>query len=122
MPAAKAAGSLGSSPLTRGKPPKIPALALEDRLIPAHAGKTQVSRGPSALAEAHPRSRGENWPRSRAAVMSFGSSPLTRGKPGVVWASVLAVRLIPAHAGKTDDFWRANILGMAHPRSRGENC
>ena len=53
--------------------------------------------------------------------VSWGSSPLTRGKPDLSEVGGSLGRLIPAHAGKTlvreatpEDRW-------AHPRSRGEN-
>ena len=52
--------SSGSSPLTRGKRATRCARRVRARLIPAHAGKTQMLRiGPLRRA-AHPRSRGEN--------------------------------------------------------------
>ena len=52
----------------------------------------------------------------------IGSSPLTRGKPGVDARREHGGGLIPAHAGKT--LWE-RVLGdaaWAHPRSRGENA
>ena len=51
----------------------------------------------------------------------WGSSPLTRGKRVRGLVDDLGLRLIPAHAGKTNP---ANVRGRrdsAHPRSRGEN-
>ena len=50
----------GSSPLTRGKHMLPSWKGPEDRLIPAHAGKTMgvVETRPGTAA--HPRSRGEN--------------------------------------------------------------
>ena len=54
------ATSLGSSPLTRGKPIMAPEPAKVTGLIPAHAGKTgRLPRG-RPRSWAHPRSRGEN--------------------------------------------------------------
>ena len=50
-----------------------------------------------------------------------GSSPLTRGKPGLHLQPRLASRLIPAHAGKTLAAVEWAPRGEAHPRSRGEN-
>ena len=72
---------LGSSPLTRGKPPLRPLAHRRIRLIPAHAGKTARKRLDVGAGGAHPRSRGENWSPSRKITAAFGSSPLTRGKP-----------------------------------------
>ena len=50
-----------------------------------------------------------------------GSSPLTRGK--LAWCKRLhtCLRLIPAHAGKTDAARTCQEPVGAHPRSRGEN-
>ena len=53
--------------------------------------------------------------------MKLGSSPLTRGKPDDGRGQGVDVRLIPAHAGKTQNWIdKVNDAG-AHPRSRGEN-
>ena len=74
----------GSSPLTRGKQTIYTPAELAEGLIPAHAGKTSSSAGTSSTAEAHPRSRGENGRRMTAAERRVGSSPLTRGKRGLL--------------------------------------
>ena len=74
---------LGSSPLTRGKPPPRDRGRGLGGLIPAHAGKTYAIAGFSPVMRAHPRSRGENrigWGPLRGRE---GSSPLTRGKRGL---------------------------------------
>ena len=70
---------------------------------------------------AHPRSRGENRLDAHVAVIGFGSSPLTRGKPGAGLELDLRPRLIPAHAGKTSSPPSWEPGRAAHPRSRGEN-
>ena len=112
----------GSSPLTRGKRRARHSCSARRRLIPAHAGKTRVALNQAPFARAHPRSRGENFVRSRARLIGLGSSPLTRGKLrriGVPWCNP---GLIPAHAGKTC-FWSClRAVSRAHPRSRGENA
>ena len=94
--------ALGSSPLTRGKPPLPGWLQRWVGLIPAHAGKTRASSNRQTRHWAHPRSRGEN----------------RDGRLGVV----LNTGLIPAHAGKTILPALRAVLIWAHPRSRGENC
>ena len=53
--------------------------------------------------------------------MGHGSSPLTRGKRGILRTSRSVVGLIPAHAGKTRASLVSAWAGAAHPRSRGEN-
>ena len=110
-----------SSPLTRGKRHRNLCRWLQDRLIPAHAGKTlekTLAREPSG---AHPRSRGENLIASSSMRHRSGSSPLTRGKPRGLRRSCGQRRLIPAHAGKTRPLVRPDQAVRAHPRSRGEN-
>ena len=70
----------GSSPLTRGKPPRPPRPANPCGLIPAHAGKTKAFPQSRKSCWAHPRSRGENTGKLINGVTHRGSSPLTRGK------------------------------------------
>ena len=70
----------GSSPLTRGKPNQDAELPHVERLIPAHAGKTQTRAATRSTRRAHPRSRGENRVTSTSVFCVPGSSPLTRGK------------------------------------------
>ena len=98
---AGAAGTAGSSPLTRGKHDQLRPSREPRGLIPAHAGKTssQVSQG--RCVRAHPRSRGENGPRPQPGVREGGSSPLTRGKRHALRPRIRDRGLIPAHAGKT---------------------
>ena len=111
----------GSSPLTRGKLDGGPALSDEAGVIPAHAGKTDGAAGLVLAFGAHPRSRGENRAGRHTRTLSYGSSPLTRGKPQGRWPPRHRRRLIPAHAGKTDGSVSMSIEPSAHPRSRGEN-
>ena len=111
----------GSSPLTRGKQASSQVRHLQERLIPAHAGKTARKRAETGADEAHPRSRGENSTSSASILTLHGSSPLTRGKRRRCTSRSASGRLIPAHAGKT---WREEGRRpptWAHPRSRGEN-
>ena len=111
----------GSSPLTRGKLLNVPRIGLVRRLIPAHAGKTATRQLRLYMREAHPRSRGENNLFARHNSSSKGSSPLTRGKRTRCGLVCAALRLIPAHAGKTRWSDCPHYVGRAHPRSRGEN-
>ena len=94
-------GSLGSSPLTRGKLIHASDWIAPDRLIPAHAGKTHVMSRVTWRVTAHPRSRGENASKSTPIRSPYGSSPLTRGKRHHGDKGTRCRRLIPAHAGKT---------------------
>ena len=115
-------GAMGSSPLTRGKPPAINQRQSQKRLIPAHAGKTVRAGITGAGIGAHPRSRGENENIPAAGAGWNGSSPLTRGKPGRPYGEPLGIGLIPAHAGKTGGRRSSATHPGAHPRSRGENA
>ena len=91
----------GSSPLTRGKLKAQMHEVADQRLIPAHAGKTSHARAGGLVVQAHPRSRGENSIPFITRIGSGGSSPLTRGKHQGHPARERRRRLIPAHAGKT---------------------
>ena len=113
--------TLGSSPLTRGKPQRRRAPCRTRGLIPAHAGKTSSRMGRSLATTAHPRSRGENPLMFVTIIASAGSSPLTRGKPPAASHVVRRRGLIPAHAGKTASTVLSWTRTPAHPRSRGEN-
>ena len=111
----------GSSPLTRGKPRPDRQLPRARRLIPAHAGKTRPQHPRRGPAGAHPRSRGENNEEGATPSVGQGSSPLTRGKRRAGELVLSGRGLIPAHAGKTEDFYSESERRRAHPRSRGEN-
>ena len=111
----------GSSPLTRGKRGRSARSQDDSGLIPAHAGKTLSSWTVTRCSGAHPRSRGENRPRSSPHRVSPGSSPLTRGKLSLGMSDSVDKRLIPAHAGKTSRPTPSRTARPAHPRSRGEN-
>ena len=113
--------STGSSPLTRGKRARVGDQGSDDRLIPAHAGKTARVILSHYACPAHPRSRGENTRYGSVPPGPTGSSPLTRGKRPPRDADPGGPGLIPAHAGKTLGARRAVGLAAAHPRSRGEN-
>ena len=94
---------------------------IDDRLIPAHAGKTRTVRALPSSAGAHPRSRGENLNAVAGGNKETGSSPLTRGKLQAARRGLEGMGLIPAHAGKTAAVRRRPGRVRAHPRSRGEN-
>ena len=111
----------GSSPLTRGKLGQPAHAHRPPGLIPAHAGKTNVSPAIAATSWAHPRSRGENWVCCSWHLRAQGSSPLTRGKRAGALTPGGETGLIPAHAGKTVGASRRSRCPRAHPRSRGEN-
>ena len=92
-----------------------------ERLIPAHAGKTQAPRSRKPRTRAHPRACGENLPTHSKSKLVVGSSPRMRGKHLPMLVESGLQRLIPAHAGKTAVFQPIQFLPQAHPRACGEN-
>ena len=112
---------LGSSPLTRGKPPPPASPAAPPGLIPTHAEKTSSLASSASSARAHPRSRGENCLAVCQSFQYTGSSPLTRGKPRPRATLRRQPGIIPAHAGKTNQSGPPLAQHRDHPRSRGEN-
>ena len=117
-----AASRMGSSPLTRGKRRRPHPPPPRCRLIPAHAGKTMGSSPTPLPTAAHPRSRGEYGVSPVVPTNQRGSSPLTRGKPGLLPVRDPRGGLIPAHAGKTLPQVPSQVGAGAHPRSHGENA
>ncbi len=113
--------SWGSSPLTRGALAGRTRWSLDDRLIPAHAGSTDMRDLLPPTPQAHPRSRGEHVTVPRQSGKTTGSSPLTRGARRIPVARREAPRLIPAHAGSTHQTDAHSPDTSAHPRSRGEH-
>ena len=111
---------MGSSPLTRGKDTGELIKSGTRRIIPAYAGKRNLSsfssegywdhprlRGEKkgiSLAELlppdHPRLRGEKSSHKVGAWSGSRSSPLTRGKVIVVNRFSWFCKIIPAYAGK----------------------
>ena len=91
----------GSSPRMRGKPRGRGRRPVNQRFIPAHAGKTCSGfRGQQRL-PVHPRACGENRAVRDDRVLRGGSSPRMRGKPA-------PPRAVPHCA-------------LVHPRACGEN-
>ena len=91
----------GSSPLSRGIPHDPAPDTRSGRIIPALAGNTDRTLGHLGYCPDHPRSRGEYLEEGQEDCVLTGSSPLSRGIPGVAWQWALRVRIIPALAGNT---------------------
>ena len=111
----------GSSPRGRGKQIDLDWEDAGPGLIPARAGKTHHDQDQTVRLPAHPRAGGENVVEPVWTNVSTGSSPRGRGKHVLLECRHLAVRLIPARAGKTlraSRMWRHR---RAHPRAGGEN-
>ena len=112
----------GSSPRMRGKQELRGRKRVSGRLIPAHAGKTPKPSPPTSTPTAHPRACGENPHAGYRPKIAHGSSPRMRGKRICSNPNRFSNRLIPAHAGKTEDEYSFFGWGGAHPRACGENA
>ena len=91
----------GSSPLARGLPSTIGALAGAGRIIPARAGFTDVEHELAGEGQDHPRSRGVYPGYDGNLDLNIGSSPLARGLPARHRHLQSPGRIIPARAGFT---------------------
>ena len=110
----------GSSPLSRGIriPPK-PA-GCTSGIIPALAGNTRMRQLRRRTAQDHPRSRGEYTQALHPRLISWGSSPLSRGIPLGILPAFTSDGIIPALAGNTALRSLQSRPRPDHPRSRGE--
>ena len=77
--------------------------------------------GSFSVVGAHPRVCGENWNDPGSAFAFAGSSPRVRGKRIEDECKKRWGGLIPACAGKTPVWRRAEVSNGAHPRVCGEN-
>ena len=111
----------GSSPLARGKCQRCSSSGGHVRFIPTRAGKIAVPRWETPARAVHPHSRGENCSTSSAGLRQSGSSPLARGKYGVLPDVIAGVGFIPTRAGKIGRDQRLWSSLSVHPHSRGEN-
>ena len=91
----------GSPPQVRGKPRPERLSRRWYRITPAGAGKTALLQQNTNAVQDHPRRCGENRTAPKNAAERLGSPPQVRGKPAVATATVVAVRITPAGAGKT---------------------
>ena len=112
----------GSSPRVRGKRWRSQEGKHNQRLIPACAGKTQLSGKSGPRQWAHPRVCGENSPGPSSPRQNDGSSPRVRGKQVERVERGGGCGLIPACAGKTFAGKVVNSHAGAHPRVCGENA
>ena len=110
----------GSSPHTRGLPCRRECAHAPAGIIPAHAGFTRIRTFNPRVVGDHPRTRGVYAASARATGSDAGSSPHTRGLHGRPPPRRAGQRIIPAHAGFTEEATAAD--GKRHgssPRVRG---
>ena len=91
----------GSPPHMRGKLLLVYLSPCYPRITPAHAGKTTDNVSLPVLVSDHPRTCGENAQAHAKIEGSDGSPPHMRGKPNPDNITIPAIRITPAHAGKT---------------------
>ena len=110
----------GSSPHTRGAPPRKHSTIATSRIIPAYAGSTRRCRWLSCPGRDHPRIRGEHNQEDPHPRRSRGSSPHTRGAPTSSHWPVTLSRIIPAYAGSTAPLVAGPLAPMgSSPHTRG---
>ena len=112
---------VGSSPHTRGA--LLPNLHRHTRrrIIPAYAGSTPSAPSGRRSPKDHPRIRGEHKNCATRWAAPLGSSPHTRGAPGVFAFLSPGAGIIPAYAGSTGRHDAGERRGSDHPRIRGEH-
>ena len=88
-------------------------------IIPAHAGLTPSSPQMAAVPWDHPRACGAHSRALYSDNASQGSSPRMRGSQAPGHRARYRGRIIPAHAGLTQNQDEARRLGRDHPRACG---
>ena len=111
--------SLGSSPRMRGSPAQPEERHEGLRIIPAHAGLTDVQSKLAVRYRDHPRACGAHVRVTAVNKPTSGSSPHMRGSHTGYDGIVLHVGIIPAHAGLTRSWALLCIFDWDHPRACG---
>ena len=111
----------GSPPRMRGKHIAKAYAANKSRITPAHAGKTMEEADSDGGWSDHPRACGENASPRTGMLCGIGSPPRMRGKRLPHSCGITALRITPAHAGKTRDICARSRSAEDHPRACGEN-
>ena len=132
----------GSSPHTRGAPDRGPHESIRYGIIPAYAGSTPAGARLGPTPGDHPRIRGEHKYSAQKDLPNYGSSPHTRGAPGLQHPARRPRGIIPAYAGSTRirnipngitlgssphmrgalaALCRRRVTRADHPRIRGEH-
>ena len=112
----------GSPPRVRGKRCRRSIFCQDCRITPACAGKTLSPALRVSAPTDHPRVCGENIISCAPRIGSHGSPPRVRGKRDTGEQKACAMRITPAHAGKTTSVPLNNPLWTDHPRACGENA
>ena len=113
--------ALGSSPRMRGKQRPVAPKRVAVRIIPAHAGQTDLPYGRAIESTDHPRACGANAHQRGGQHAQTGSSPRMRGKLFGTPDTWNHPRIIPAHAGQTHRQTIRDSSRADHPRACGAN-
>ena len=89
-------------------------------ITPAHAGKRPAMQPVLQRRRDHPRPCGEKGGLPRSIKFLLGSPPPMRGKAFYQSVHDFALRITPAHAGKSRSDIRTYIRCQDHPRPCGE--
>ena len=111
----------GSSPPTRGPPPRRGRDVARRGIIPAYAGTTAATPPPARRAWDHPRLRGDHSTTCAPSGNDQGSSPPTRGPRSNVTDGSSVAGIIPAYAGTTSPGSTSCTSPGDHPRLRGDH-
>ena len=110
----------GSPPPMRGKVGNGWICPQSARITPAHAGKRLTVGRDNTYHPDHPRPCGEKSSTAASAFGIQGSPPPMRGKVSINAYVMSAVRITPAHAGKSCIYGDPDADERDHPRPRGE--
>ena len=110
----------GLSPRGRGNPKPTICQYLDDRSIPARAGKPSMVGTPPASDRVYPRAGGETSRQVPGRYALVGLSPRGRGNPQQSAPSDRAVGSIPARAGKPSACSGRSWASAVYPRAGGE--
>ena len=106
----------------RGKGPSAASRRASRRITPAHAGKRRGAFILQRLAGDHPRPCGEKFLLAAFVAKATGSPPPMRGKGCPAVKLSAALRITPAHAGKSCTDNSGFYTAQDHPRPCGEKA
>ena len=113
---------VGSPPHGRGK--ALPEAQPDDveKITPAWAGKSEVSKYAAKPGEDHPRVGGEKIIWASVSIAALESPPHGRGKAAAFDDNGYVNRITPAWAGKSCSLRLLNQPNWDHPRMGGEKA
>ena len=92
----------------------------QQRITPAHAGKSVIQRKLAKYRRNHPRVCGEKAGSAAGNALFRGSPPRMRGKVRPIKGRDSVTGITPAHAGKSEELRFGKYPYWDHPRACGE--